>query len=230
MNQPETGKQHIVIFSHGFGVFKDSRGLFAELSDMLSNHGIQSVLFDYNEIDNERSTLTVPPFSVQVATLARVIEMTKDRYLDAVIDLVCHSQGCLIPALMAPLGIRKTIMLAPSLSNSVERMIEYFQNRPGSEIDMNGISKLSRRDGSTTLVPAEYWRERKLADPPVLYNEFAKLTQLTMVIANQDEVIGEEASAGLDSSIEVVRCDGNHDFTGESRKPLIKIVEDIVNS
>ena len=73
MSNPEIGKQHIVIFSHGFGVLKDSRGLFTELSDMLSNHGIQSVLFDYNEIRLETNEVVVKPFSEQAKILQNVI-------------------------------------------------------------------------------------------------------------------------------------------------------------
>lgn len=228
MSNPETGKRHIVIFSHGFGVLKDSRGLFTELAAMLSSHGIESVLFDYNEIRLETNEVVVKPFSEQAKILQQVIEETRAKSPDSVIDIIAHSQGCLIPALMAPLGIRKTIALAPSLSNSVERMVEYFQNRPGSVIDMDGISKLSRRDGSTTLVPAGFWLEKKSIDPLVSYNKFAKHTEFTMVIANQDEVIGKEGLNGLNPYIAVIHCDGDHDFTGESRKPLMKIVEDII--
>jgi len=47
-------KKHIVIFSHGFGVEKDSLGLFSDIAEMFSAHDIKSVLFDYNEINREK--------------------------------------------------------------------------------------------------------------------------------------------------------------------------------
>jgi hypothetical protein len=44
---------HIVIFSHGFGVGKDDRGLFTDIADSLKN--VESVMFDYNDIDEAKN-------------------------------------------------------------------------------------------------------------------------------------------------------------------------------
>ena len=49
--------KHIVIFSHGFGLKKDNHGLFTELAKMLSRHNIESVMFDYNEIDEVKKEI-----------------------------------------------------------------------------------------------------------------------------------------------------------------------------
>lgn len=60
---------HIVIFSHGFGVGKDDRGLFTDIADSLKN--VKSVMFDYNDIDDEKKQMTVSPFSEQVKRLQK---------------------------------------------------------------------------------------------------------------------------------------------------------------
>ena len=47
---------HIVIFSHGFGVRKEDRGLFTAIYRAIPD--IKGVMFDYNPI-NEKSNLTL---------------------------------------------------------------------------------------------------------------------------------------------------------------------------
>lgn len=42
--------KHFVVFSHGFGVCKDDRGLFPDIISGLA--GVEPVLFDYNVIDD----------------------------------------------------------------------------------------------------------------------------------------------------------------------------------
>ena len=58
--------------------------------------------------------------------------------------------------------LEKSIMTAPVFDMRIERTIERHTKNPGSEINLNGISKLRPLDGYTRIVPAEYWSERKI--------------------------------------------------------------------
>lgn len=217
-------KKHIVIFSHGFGVKKDSRGFFTDISSSLKD--IETVMFNYNEIDKEKKEIRVKQFSKQVVILKDIIENTKSSNPDSVIDIVCHSQGSIIAALAKPFGIRKIILIAPSFDKDIDRMLNIFKSRPGTVINMDGISKLDRADGSTTIIPPEYWTERKdIPNPVDLYNELAKQTALIIINANQDEVLGEVDSSKLENT-EVINIDGDHNFKNEYRKKLLEILED----
>lgn len=179
----------IVVFSHGFGVKKDDRGLFPDIINSLKN--TESIMFDYNDVDEEKNQLTIKAFSEQAEILKKALVNVKENNPDAIIDIICHSQGSIIAALAQPVGIRKIIFIAPPFSTDIERMMSSFKARPGTEINLDGISKLSRQDGSTTLVPSEYWAERENTNVMELYKKLAKLTELIIINANQDNILGE---------------------------------------
>ena len=163
-------KKHIIIFSHGFGTRKDDRGLLTDIAKNLQE--TDSILFDYNGVNEEENTLTVHPLTEQAKMLTGVIEQARRQNPEAIIDLIGHSQGCLAIALAQPLGIHKTIFITPSLDNDIEHTINMFKDRLGTVINLQAISKLVRKDGTITLVPAEFWMERKKIQHISLYNKF----------------------------------------------------------
>ncbi|MFA6533665.1 MAG: hypothetical protein WCT37_00665 [Patescibacteria group bacterium] len=219
---------HIVIFSHGFGVKKDDRGLLSDIAGALEN--TESRLFDYNEIDEVNNIITASPLSEQVKILQRVIEGAKQLNPGVIIDIICHSQGALAAALLAPIGIRKVIFLAPPLKIDIDHTIAMFNGRPGTVINFNGVSRLARRDGSLTLVPPEHWQELRKINPIDLYNNLAEKTELIIINAKQDEVLASGSSAALSDKIEVISLDGDHGFKGASREPLLEMLEKFITT
>jgi hypothetical protein len=214
----KTSQGHIIIFSHGFGVRQDARGLFTDIAAALSD--AQPIFFDYNEIDETNNTTLVRPLSQQAEILKKVLAGAKVANPSATIDLICHSQGAIAAALATLTGIRKTILIAPPADMNFERMQKMFKDRPGTEINMHGISRLARRDGSFTLVPSEYWAERKEIQPIELYNKLATQTELIIIRAKQDEVLGETDFSEIRNTT-IINLDGNHGFIGEARGPLL---------
>lgn len=216
-------KKHIIIFSHGFGTRKDDRGLLTDIADGF--YGTQSILFDYNGVDEKENTLTVRLLYEQAKMLNDVIEKARIDNPDATIDIIAHSQGCLVVSLAKPTVIGKTIFVAPPFDTDIERTINMFRERSGTEINLSGISKLARKDGTVTLVPAEFWVERKQCDPIPLYNELSYKTDLIIINAKQDEIINNTNTEGLDNKIEVIDIDGNHQFSGEARSVLVNKIK-----
>lgn len=216
----------IIIYSHGFGVQKTDRGLFTDIADTFPD--IEHIMFDYNQVDEQDNSLTVAPFYVQKQKLADAISNVRASNPGATIDLITHSQGCVIAALLNPDGIRRSIFTAPPSEVSTEGMLKAFGQREGAKVDINGLTSFPRRDGSTTIVPPEYWQSIKDVHAVELYNQFAKITELTIVNANQDEVLQVKDFSELKDNVKVVDLDANHDFTGEYRPALIQaIVEEI---
>lgn len=214
--------KHIIIYSHGFGVRKDDRGLFTDIAASMSE--AEHVMFDYNQADEAANTLTVAPLYAQADKLKRTIAETQTQNPDATIDLICHSQGCVVAASLKPQGIRKIIFTAPPAELTVNDMRRIFGSRPGSHIDISDTSTLNRRDDSTTIVPKEYWDDIQNIQPIGLYNELAKQTRLTFINARQDEVIGNLDFSKLSSQAKVIELDANHDFTNEARSKLIDAI------
>ena len=129
-----------ILFVHGFGVLKDARGMFADIVTSLSDTNFVPVLFDLNDLDEE-GNLVVSDFSEQVR---RLKEVWVKESLDADLFIVAHSQGCIITALANLSNVTKTIFLAPPTENEGEEIIEYFKSKPGTEINLQGVSKLAR--------------------------------------------------------------------------------------
>jgi hypothetical protein len=214
--------KHIVIFSHGFGVQKDGRGLFTDIAAGMP--GVQTILFDYNHVDEAANTLTVMPLTAQAEVLRHVVNEARAKNPDATIDLICHSQGCVVAGMLQPSGLHKIVLLAPPATLSKSRMMAVFGNRPGAHEDKNGTWRFPRRDGSTTLLPKEYWPSIASVDPIDLYNRLADTTTVTVIHANQDEILGEVDFSKLSARASSLHLDANHDFTGPARKQLIQMI------
>ncbi len=215
---------HIVIFSHGFAVRKDDRGLFTAIASSLPN--AKSVLFDYNPSNEQSNTLTAKPLNEQMLKLRKVINTTRAEYPDAILDLVCHSQGCVVAGLLKPRGIRKVIMLTPPESVSESVVAEQLGARHKTLIDVTTRTRLQRSDGSTTVIHPEYWQSLVGINPVKLYNRLARFTALRMVSAKHDEVLGNMNFEGLDPTVSHVRLEGGHNFDDqESRKRLLYIIQ-----
>jgi len=218
--------KHYVIYSHGFGVTKTDRGLFTDISGSMPD--MKHILFDYNKIDAENNTLTVTSLQDQVALFREHLSNIEE---DATVDVIAHSQGCLVAALARPERVGKTLFLAPPASVDVDQLISFFGDRPNSKIDVSGVSQVSRRDGSTTIIPAAYWKSIEGLNPVRHYNRLAELTKLTMFIAADDEVLGYSPFEGInDGVISLVEISANHDFTGESRNTIIEIIKSELGS
>ena len=215
---------HIIIFSHGFGVRKEDRGLFTAIYRGVPD--IKAVMFDYNPINEKANTLTTKPLNEQAHKLRHVINNTRAENPDAIIDLVCHSQGCVIAGLVKPRGIRKVIMLTAPDDVSVETVAKQLGKDLEAPIDVSIRTRLARSDGSTTVIHPEYWQSLEGINVVKLYNNLARVTALRILNAKQDEMLGETKFESLDPSISLVRLDGNHNFDEEeSRKRILHILK-----
>lgn len=215
---------HIVIYSHGFGVRKEDRGLFTAISRALPD--VKNVLFDYNPIHEKSNTLTAEPLDAQVQKLRKVLNNTRAEYPGAIIDLVCHSQGCVVAALLKPRDIRKIIMLTPPVDISEETVVQQLGTHMEAPIDVTVRTRVPRSDGSTTVIHPEYWQSLAGIEPVKLYNRLAKFTALRIMSAKQDEVLGDSSFEGLEPSISHVTLEGDHNFKDEeSRKRVVYILQ-----
>lgn len=219
-----TTTTHVIIYSHGFGVRKEDRGLFTAIAKALPD--AQHVMFDYNPIHEESNTLTVKPLDAQMRKLKRVLNEVRAEYPDAIIDMVCHSQGCLVAAMLKPRYIRKIIMLTPPDDVAEETVIRNLSRRLDTPIDPTQRTRLARSDGSTTVIHPEYWQSLVGIKPVKLYNLLARVTMLRIMNAKDDEVYGKVDFEGIDTSVSMVSLPGGHNFDDEeSRKRLVYILQ-----
>lgn len=102
----------IIVFSHGFGVKRDSRGMFNEIGDFLKSKSL-IIRFDYNDINKAENLVTVLPYSDQAKILKKVLRFVKDEFQPKEINIISHSMGCLVTGILSPRNIEKIILLSP---------------------------------------------------------------------------------------------------------------------
>lgn len=223
--------KHKILFVHGFGVKRDSRGMFTDIVDFLSAtptfKDSKMVLMNLNEVEEFSNDILTNSFSKQAEILKAVYEREYEDS-DTEIDIIAHSQGCVITAIAELPKLRKVIMLAPPTNNDTQKTIDFFKERPGTEINMEGTSYIKRADGSTTTVPKEYWEDRK---GMVYADEYKKLSNkhdIVMVFANQDQLVDPQYIDEYKKLAKVVQIDGNHNFEAPNREGLLRTLHELL--
>lgn len=213
----------VVIFSHGFGVKRDSWGMFTDLGDCLKNEFLV-VRFDYNKLLPGDNATFVYPYSTQAKILDKVISFVKKAFGPSEIDIIAHSMGCLIVGLLPLRSMNKVILLASPVSSPYENMKEYFSQRPETQFDEKGLSKIKRSDGSWTYIDKDFWPDVQRINPPKMYAGLSKKSKVYFVRAMKDEIVTGEDYEPIRTikSIEYIELEGNHNFDGDARKPLIR--------
>jgi hypothetical protein len=214
---------HIVIYSHGFGVRKDDRGLFTDIAAGLPN--VRHVMFDYNQIDEAKNTLTAAPIGQNVQKLTEVFNRTKQESPTAEINVVAHSQGCIVAAL-ARLPARRTVFLAPPVQTvrAADKFRSYIERYLGVVIK-NDIMTMKRRDGSTTIVGQDYWQSYdSLPSIPPLFNA---MSNLTIIGALEDEVISQQDYSQISDSVKIIEIHADHNFKND-RQELVEVVKGVL--
>lgn len=220
--------KQIIIYSHGFGVQKDDRGLFTDIVKELTE--FEHVMFDYNEFDAEKNTMIVTPLDEQAEMLKEKIADVKKESPEAKLYIVAHSQGCIITALADVEGFEKIVFLAPptSLSGASSKVKEMLK-RAGTTRYEDGSVSYPRRDGSTTIVTSGYLRSREGVNPVEEFNKLAKKNSVHIINATEDEVLVDVDFSNLSEGIDVTELMANHDFKGGARVEVIKVVKAIID-
>ncbi|MDQ5931917.1 MAG: Alpha/beta fold hydrolase [Patescibacteria group bacterium] len=210
-----------IICSHGFGVRLDARGMFTEIQQALPND--QLTMFDYNDFDAE-GNVVVLPLDEQAERLQHFIDRSPKGSI-----LLCHSQGSIIAGLVNLSRISKVILLAPPVKMSMERVIEKMMDKQGSVLNLQGVSRLPRSDGSITLVPRAYVESLRSRDPLDIYAKVAADKPTTIIRALDDEVLGLTNVDKVEKA-DVIDIHADHNFTGTSRHELIDILRSVISS
>ena len=219
----------IVIFSHWFGVRKHSGWLFTDIADALQILSIESVLFNYNEYNEETRELFALPFSAQAKILQEIINTTVREHPDKRIIIIWHSQGCIIPCLCDLSSVHALVMLSPFFHTEIKSVIERYTKDPANTFSLTNQSTRKRSDGSTTIIPPEYWRERFDTDITKLYNETATKKNMYIISPLQDEIMDFNEYKKL-KNLFILNLDGDHNFSQQRRQPVIGRIKYIIQS
>lgn len=204
------GREQIILYSHGFGVRYDARGMFTAIAQRLPH--AQHVMFDYNQIDEGRNSLTVPSVSTQVAIFQQKLNKIKETHPKATITVVAHSFGCVIAGLAGVEGVRKIILITPpvNLAKSAKRL--GLLSLPRLRFTIKGRITLKRRDGVTVVISPAYRKQRRTIQAVEAYKQMAKTADITVIGATQDRLLNNENFAALAPFARIVWVEGGHNF------------------
>lgn len=222
----DSGK--VIVFSHGFGMKRDSRGFFTEIGNSLRNSFL-IVTFDYCKMMPEENATLTYAFSVQVKLLQKVVEFIRSKFNVSELDVIAHSMGCLVVGLAELEDVKKIILLSPPPSKRIQKMQTYFNHKQGSEFNTQGFSKVKRSDGSWTFIHPDFWNEVKIVDPAKLYKKLSKTADTYFVRALHDDVITDESYSEIQiiDRLHYIELDGDHNFKEPNRKKLLDTITKI---
>lgn len=126
-----------------------------------------------------------------------------------------------------PSKVTKFILLAPPVEMSMQRVLAKLAARPGAEINLAGMSKLPRRDGTTTYLTQDYVRSLDAVEPIELYENMARKKPTTIIRATKDEVIGRTNFTAIKNA-EIIDIAADHNFTNQARSQLVSQLAQIV--
>ncbi len=212
----------LILFSHGMGVMKDNRGLFPYLKRRIEPLGFETKMFDYNDINTETKEVYVKPFSKQAVILQDQIDRAKEEGYEEIV-IIGQSQGSLIPALCDVSGVKQVIGISPFFHTNIDDILRRYSAKEGNVINFAGETRRRRSDGTTTVMPKEYWEERFKTNVEDLYNSLAKATQLTLINALQDEIM-QFTNLQRVKYARIINTDGDHDFSDEFLPILVVII------
>lgn len=218
--------EKIIIYSHGFGVRQDACGIFTALAAALPQ--LQHVMFDYNTIVSGHPDIVLP-LPQQAEMLLHKIATVRSVYPAAELHLVGHSQGCVAIALANPEDIKSVLFIAPTIVLDAARTIKRVGSRPGSVVDVSGVSRVVRSDGSINMIPAAHWAALSELQPLENCAVLTAKTRVTALLAEEDKILAPPDLMRSIPNITVKVLSGDHDFTGASRTSMIEEAKKVLH-
>ncbi len=203
-----------VILVHGFGVKRDSRGIFVDIESSLSDRFLV-VRGDFSHVSEKKSKAI--PFSAQVDRLRVITELVQTQYKITNFVYIGHSQGCIVIGKALPINSQILLLAPPVTSPFAEFIKTKGWKNSGSCLDLHGLSRLVRSD-LTIEVESDFWQEFENINAISLYRELAKHNSVNVIFAGMDQVLGEQ-EIDIPS---IIIPNADHDFKSPCRSELLK--------
>lgn len=219
---------NIIVFSHGFGLQRDNRGKFSELSKVLKERYIV-VKFDYNKVVNDGSLL-VPIFSDQVEILKAILDYVRKKFPNSKVNVIAHSLGCVILGHLNPDGLSNVILSAPPIKASGADFLNNFSYRFEQTNQHGANVKIKRSDGSYTFLRNGFVQSLENNKPYESYLNLSLKCKISAIIATQDSQLDYKDYSQMlkELPFNIVKIKADHDFGGKARKVWIKIVKNLL--
>jgi len=222
--------KHIVVFVHGYGTDKDEGfASFLEFSEYIKNDFliIRFDLSGYGASEGEENEFQ---FQKAAGDVDSVIRYARKVYPQKEINIIAHSLGTFVVALLSPSGIRKTVFTSIVNSNTkyVSKELEKRILSKGGRVDKNGITAYPRTQGAVQIIGKDFWRTLENFKPVEYIEDFGKKTDLIIYKPKQDEVLKYKYFDAYKKlrNAKYLEVDGDHNFKNpKERKDLFKKIK-----
>ena len=158
-----------------------------------------------------------------------VIRFARRNYPGKKIDILAHSLGAFIVALLSPSGIHKVVFTSIVNSN-VRFIIKNLEERilsKGGSIDKHGLTRYPRTKGGIQLIGKGFWTTLENFKPIEYIEELGEKTDLIIFKPKQDEVIGYKYFKEYKQlkNAKYVEMNGDHNF--RNKKDRVALFENI---
>lgn len=205
--------KRIFLYSHGFGTHADDNGLFSSIIDAFPD--VKHVLFSYDDWNPDNTVATAATFTSRTQKLRQKYTELRQANPNAEINLICHSQGCIIAALAQLENVSTIVLLAPVISyESGDEARRITLENPKSTPQPDGSILRKRSAGYYTLFLPDYWEDYvNISDLPDKYNNLGTKTKLIIFDATRDTVIPNNKDYSLlKNEIQIEHFGLDHDF------------------
>lgn len=214
----------MVVFSHGFGVVRDSRGMFTDISNSLPpSWGY--ILFDYNHVKG--TDVYLSSYSDQAKKLSAVLKFAAEK--SDTVHLIGHSMGSITASLLASTVPSKVILLAPPVHLPRKSSNNSWAERPGAHYE-GDVLIVPRKDGTTSHIPQSFFDEANNVDCVETMKRYSLIRSCTVVQAEGEDIISDLDRYSLLSTenIRLITIPGSHNFDPPHRQQLIDTVIDLL--
>lgn len=216
----------VILCATGFGMNRyDGANLFGDIAEKLSEYTV--VLAELHDISQDG--LTVNPLSRQIVRFNKLL--SDYSRADKPVGLVGHSMGCLVISKSAADG-NLAVFLAPAVRDITKTLRTNLLGRQGTTEDADGTMHAKRSDGSTSIVPPEFWREASELNIAEVYTKATTTLAIDILIAEEDELLKAETAdlhtIPFNSITSIAGAD--HDFSGTARGKMINELRKLLDS
>lgn len=222
--------KQIVIFIHGYGTDKDEGfASFVEFSRFLQDSFL-IIRFDLSGYGASEGKEHEFQFQKAAGDVDSVIRFARRQFPNKEINLIAHSLGTFVVALLSPYGIRKIVFTSILNSNTqfIAKNLEKRILSKGGKVDKEGISVYPRTRGGVQLIGRDFWRTLENFNPIEYLTELAKKTELVIYKPKNDEIIPNRYFSAYKKikGLKYFEVDGDHNFKNpRDRQELFKKVK-----
>ena len=221
----------IIIFVHGFGTDKNEG--FSSFLDASKFFQKDYLIIRYDMSGYGGSGGEQKEFQFQKAAgdLDFIIRFVKRKYPDKTLNIFAHSLGTFVTVILSPEHIRKTVFTG-AINTDLKLITKKLEERilaKGGLVKKDDISVYPRTSGTVQLIGKDFWRTLENIDFATLLKEFSEKTDLLVVKAKQDEIVGSDLSFDAYKKIPTLiyeEMNGDHNFTNsQDREELNKRIK-----